>query len=109
MNICKRQTFIGKKYQTQHSCLICILAKFKYANLLISNILLYFCNRNKKQSSNRATMVDEKVILQVLAEQQEYVQSYEPQKWVGRYEENLFELDSPLSIKKYLRILAHVS
>lgn len=54
-------------------------------------------------------MVDEKVILQVLAEQQEYVQSYEPQKWVGRYEENLFELDSPLSIKKYLRILAHIS
>ena len=54
-------------------------------------------------------MVYEKVILQVLAEQQEYVQSYEPQKWVGRYEENLFELDSPLSIKKYLRILAHVS
>ena len=32
-------------------------------------------------------MVDEKVILQVLAEQQEYVQSYDPQKWVGRYEE----------------------
>ena len=26
-------------------------------------------------------MVEEKVILQVLAEQQEYVQSYEPQKW----------------------------
>ena len=28
-------------------------------------------------------MVDEKVILQVLAEQQEYVQSYEPKKRVG--------------------------
>lgn len=42
-------------------------------------------------------MVEEKVILQVLAEQQEYVQSYEPQKWVGRYEETLFELDSPLA------------
>lgn len=54
-------------------------------------------------------MVDEKVILQVLAEQQEYVQSYEPQKWIGRYEENLFELDSPLSIKKYLRILCYVA
>nr|WP_294863704.1 hypothetical protein [Prevotella sp.] len=54
-------------------------------------------------------MADEKVILQVLAEQQKYAQSYAPQKWVGRYEENLFELDSPLSIKKYLRILAHVS
>ena len=54
-------------------------------------------------------MVDEKVILQVLAEQQEYVQSYEPQKWVGRYEENLFELDSPLSIKKYLRILFYIA
>lgn len=42
-------------------------------------------------------MVDEKVILQVLAEQQEYVQSYDPQKWVSRYEESLFELDSPLA------------
>lgn len=42
-------------------------------------------------------MVEEKVILQVLAEQQEYVQSYEPKKWVGRYEETLFELDSPLA------------
>lgn len=61
-------------------------------------------------------MVDEKVILQVLAEQQKYVQSYAPQKWVGRYEENLFELDSPLSIKSilgyllmYLKILGNVS
>ena len=42
MNICKRQTFIGKKYQTQHSCLICILAKFKYRNLLVLKTLLHF-------------------------------------------------------------------
>ena len=61
-------------------------------------------------------MADEKVILQVLAEQQKYAQSYAPQKWVGRYEENLFELDSPLSIKSilgyllmYHKILGNVS
>ena len=42
-------------------------------------------------------MVEEKIILQVLSEQQEYVQNYNPQKWVGRFEESLFELNSPLA------------
>lgn len=42
-------------------------------------------------------MVDEKVILQVLSEQKEYVQNYAPQKWVDRYEETLFEFDSTLA------------
>ena len=42
-------------------------------------------------------MADEKVILQVLSEQKEYVQNYAPQKWVDRYEETLFEFDSTLA------------
>lgn len=42
-------------------------------------------------------MVDEKVILQVLTEQKEYVQDYKPQQWVNRYEERLFEFDSTLA------------
>ena len=42
-------------------------------------------------------MVDEKIILQVLAEQKEYVGNYQPQKWVDRKEERLFEFNSPLA------------
>ncbi len=42
-------------------------------------------------------MVDEKIILQVLAEQQQNVQNYNPSKWVRRREERLFEFDSPLA------------
>jgi len=42
-------------------------------------------------------MVEEKVILQVLAEQKEYVEGYAPSKWVSRREEQLFEFDSPLA------------
>lgn len=42
-------------------------------------------------------MVDEKIILQVLAEQQQNVQNYNPSKWVRRREENLFEFGSPLA------------
>lgn len=42
-------------------------------------------------------MVDEKIILQVLAEQKEYVSNYHPEKWVQRNEERLFEFDSPLA------------
>ena len=38
-------------------------------------------------------MIDEKIILQVLSEQQEEVKSYKPQKWVTRGEESLFEFD----------------
>ena len=42
-------------------------------------------------------MVEEKIILQVLAEQKEYVESYQPKNWVDRKEERLFEFDSPLA------------
>ena len=42
-------------------------------------------------------MVEEKIILQVLAEQKEYVEGYTPSKWVTRQEEQLFEFDSPLA------------
>ena len=38
-------------------------------------------------------MIDEKIILQVLAEQQEEIKGYKPQKWVTRKEESLFEFD----------------
>ena len=34
-------------------------------------------------------MIDEKIILQVLAEQQEEIKCYKPQKWVVRKEEAL--------------------
>ncbi len=39
-------------------------------------------------------MVSEKLILQVLAEQQDEISDFQPQKWVARKEEELFELDS---------------
>lgn len=42
-------------------------------------------------------MVDEKSIIQVLAEQKEYVEGYEPDKWVERCEEQFFEFDSSLA------------
>ena len=42
-------------------------------------------------------MVDDKIILQVLAEQKEYVENYQPKKWVDRKEECLFEFESPLA------------
>ena len=42
-------------------------------------------------------MIDEKVILQVLSEQKEYVSEYTPQNWVDRKEESLFEIDSNLA------------
>lgn len=42
-------------------------------------------------------MIDEKVILQVLAEQQEEIMSYKPQKWVARKEESLFEFDTKMA------------
>ena len=42
-------------------------------------------------------MIDEKTILQVLAEQQEEIKSYKPQKWVARKEESLFEFDSTMA------------
>lgn len=42
-------------------------------------------------------MVEERIILQVLVEQKEYVSSYHPEQWVKRSEEALFEFDSPLA------------
>ena len=42
-------------------------------------------------------MIDEKVILQVLAEQQEEIKSYKPQQWVTRREESLFEFDTKMA------------
>ena len=42
-------------------------------------------------------MIDEMTILQVLAEQQEEIKSYKPQKWVTRKEESLFEFDTTMA------------
>ena len=42
-------------------------------------------------------MIDEKIILQVLAEQQEEIKGYRPQKWVTRKEESLFEFDTNMA------------
>lgn len=42
-------------------------------------------------------MIDEKIILQVLAEQQEEIKGYKPQKWVSRKEESLFEFDTKMA------------
>lgn len=42
-------------------------------------------------------MITEKKILQVIAEQQEYIKGFKSEKWVSRKEENLFELDSSLA------------
>ena len=42
-------------------------------------------------------MIDEKIILQVLAEQQEEIKSYKPQRWVSRKEESLFEFDTNMA------------
>ena len=36
-------------------------------------------------------MIEEKIILQVLAEQKEYVENYKPENWVSRSEEQLSE------------------
>ena len=42
-------------------------------------------------------MIDEKIILQVLAEQQDEIKGYKPQKWVSRKEESLFEFDTKMA------------
>lgn len=42
-------------------------------------------------------MIDEKIILQVLAEQQEEIRGYKPEKWVTRKEESLFEFDTNMA------------
>ena len=45
-------------------------------------------------------MIDEKIILQVLAEQQEEIKGYKPQKWVARKEEALFEFETKMACKE---------
>ena len=42
-------------------------------------------------------MIDEKILLQVLAEQQEEIKGYKPQKWVSRKEESLFDFDTKMA------------
>ena len=42
-------------------------------------------------------MIDEIIILQVLAEQQEEIKGYKPQKWVARKEEALFEFETKMA------------
>lgn len=42
-------------------------------------------------------MIDEKTLLQVLAEQKEEVDNYKPAQWVARKEECMFEFDSKLA------------
>lgn len=42
-------------------------------------------------------MIDEKIILQVLAEQQKEIKGYKPQKWVARKEEALFEFETKMA------------
>lgn len=42
-------------------------------------------------------MINEKTVLQVLAEQQEEVENYTPKRWVTRKEESLFEFDSTMA------------
>lgn len=42
-------------------------------------------------------MIDEKIILQVLAEQQEEIKGYKPQKLVARKEEALFEFETKMA------------
>ena len=44
-----------------------------------------------------SVMLDEKIILQVLAEQQEEIRDYKPQRWVPRREESLFEFDTTMA------------
>lgn len=42
-------------------------------------------------------MIEEKTILQVLAEQQEEIKSYKPERWMPRREESLFEFDTNMA------------
>ena len=42
-------------------------------------------------------MVNEKIILQVLAEQQEEIENCRPQEWIARREESLFEFDTKMA------------
>ena len=42
-------------------------------------------------------MIEERIILQVLAEQRDEIRGYDPSRWVVRREESLFEFDSSLA------------
>ena len=42
-------------------------------------------------------MIEERIILQVLAEQRDEILGYDPSKWVSRKEESLFEFNSFLA------------
>ena len=57
-------------------------------------IQLFFCIFAPKYCN---AMIDEKIILQVLAEQQEEIRGYKPQKWIARKEESLFEFDTKMA------------
>ena len=54
-------------------------------------MIVYLCRQNRK------AMIDEKTILEVLAEQQEEIKSYKQLKWVERKEESLFEFDTSMA------------
>lgn len=62
----------------------CILSEFVYFYYLCINHL-------------RKEMIDERIILQVLAEQRDEIKGYDPSAWVSRREEDLFEFDSSLA------------
>lgn len=47
--------------------------------------------------TNLLGMIDEKIMLQVLAEQQEEIKSYRPDMWVPRREESLFEFETNMA------------
>ena len=42
-------------------------------------------------------MIEEKLILQVLAEQRDEISEYNPSEWVSRREESLFEFESSMA------------
>lgn len=42
-------------------------------------------------------MIEERILLQVLAEQRDEIEGYDPSKWVSRKEESLFEFDSTMA------------
>jgi len=71
---------------------------FFYTLAEFLNCYLYICGRKTRFfRKNYKVMVDEKIILQVLAEQQEEIKGYKPQKWVTRKEESLLEFDTKMA------------
>ena len=59
----------------------CILSEFGY--------FYYPCINHLEKS-----MIEERIILQVLAEQRDEIAGYNPAGWVSRREESIFEFDS---------------